>query len=98
MTYKLVIIDDESQRNETYQRIFDNGFEIEIQNDISSEFLQNAIIDPKLDGIVLDMVLSKSNNPDKESFERVMEMIGNKKPVILVSRSFNTIASWLNNQ
>jgi len=98
MKYSLLIIDDESQRNSAYRELLSDEFDLEIQNDIVSQDLQNAINDSKVDCIILDMVLSKAPNPDKEHFDMVMDMIGSKKPVVLISRSFNKIASWISNQ
>ena len=98
MKYKILIIDDESQRNNSYNDWLSKDFEIEIQNDIVSKDLHNAINDPKIDCIFLDMVLSKSPGLDKESFESIVDMIGKKKPIILISRYFNRIASWIKAQ
>lgn len=96
--YSILIIDDEDARNDPYKQFLSDSFDLIILNNIDLNLIQESVDDAKVDCILLDMVLNKGRaDQQKELFQSVIEIIGNRKPLILTSRNFGTIVSWINN-
>lgn len=96
--HQILIIDDEETRNEPYRLFLGPGFALDILNNIDLNRILQFVDDPEVDCILLDMVLNSGRaDQQKELFQSVIEIIGKKKPIILTSRNFGNIVSWINN-
>lgn len=99
--YKILIIDDDwSERKISYEYLFNKseGFDLAFLENIKDMPL---IDDPTIDAIVLDLYLNYGKEETERSkvenyLREVLKYIKNKKPVILVSRKFSELASWVN--
>lgn len=98
MRYKLLVIDDElNDRKSAYEKTFSAQFDLSFCEHHDLETLNKGLNDPEIDCIMLDMVLSgKVGVPNKDVFDTLLEVIGRKKPIILTSRYFDKVASWVN--
>jgi len=105
--YKILVVDDEETRNPIYESLFrvsdpsSNYFELEFANNSYAEFLEKNsattyhcyIVDISLNGP------GWSNSSDKtfNVFSLVLEEIGNKRPIVLISAKWGNVIEWLNN-
>jgi len=103
--YKILVVDDEKTRNSKYESLFrvldpeSNDFELEFANNSFAEFLDKNslktfhcyIVDISLNG----KGWSNTSNPTSV-FRRVLEEIGNDKPIVLLSSKWGNVITWLN--
>jgi len=104
--YKVLIIDDNNQRKSIYNKMFldeaqdQNTFELFYASESFEEFLEKK---DKEDYhlYVVDLTLvwngTKENNLEN-TFRKVLQTIGNRKPIILLSAEFNNNANWINDE
>jgi Icc-related predicted phosphoesterase len=97
--YKILIIDDDWEgRKPSYETLLSSDFDLIF---LEYELLDFSLIDdPTIDCIIVDLYLpirdTEGNTGDVENnFRQVLRYINNKKPIILVSRKFSELASWV---
>lgn len=100
--YHFLIIDDELERRESaYKELLEPDFVLSFIGKPDLVVINNAIDNPDIKAIILDMVLdwdkkgSQNHFDVKEAFEFMLKIIGKKKPVIIISRNLSYVASWL---
>lgn len=94
--FKLLIIDDDSSREDDYRKIFNDEdfqliflFEKHIFFDINPHEYDCFVIDISLDNWT-------SEDDVEYMFKRVVEKIGKEKPLILVSSKIGEVIHWTN--
>lgn len=98
MKYNLLVIDDEIEiRKEVYEKILlPEYFELKFIERFDIATIENLIDGSNIHGIIIDLYLENwQKGNEKELFLQFLDYIGHKKPIILVSRLFQKIASWV---
>lgn len=99
--YKILIVDDEESRVPKYQSLFKvdktGDFELEFATKSFSDFLEKN--SQTFHCYVVDISLNKWNDTKDltaDPFKHVLETIGDKKPIVLLSSEWKNVITWLN--